>query len=209
MDTGPTLKEKQLAWAVAWQDHGDRTALSLLCQSVERLVKRDAGSMARGRRERFEELCAEFRLAVVEAASDFDRNRPNGFARLCGYYMQSRAFKVLQHDLSPATLPHRGTTRGQRVAIFGDDESVEVVQLMAPESYSEPSRALLHDAIDAAGLNAREWRALQRHAREESMEDLATIWGVTAARVGQIDRSARDKVRTVLQAKGLSLEDLL
>lgn len=209
MNAAPTLKEQQLAWAVAWQDRGDRAALASLCASVDRIVRKDAGRMARGRQERFEELCAEFRLAVVESASKFDRARPNGFAKLCGLNMQTRAFRVLQHDLSPATLPSRKTERGQRVAISGDDESGEVVQLTAPDAYSEPNRALLNDAIDAAGLNAREWRVLQRHAREESMEDLAGLWGVTPARVGQVDRAAREKVRAVLQAKGLSLEDLL
>lgn len=209
MDTGPTLKEQQLAWAVAWQDHGDRAALAQLCDSVEKLVKSMAGRMARGRRERFEELVGEFRLAVVEAANDFDRNRPNGFAMLCGFYMQSRAFRVMQHAISPATLPYRDTTHGQRVAVFGDDESEEVVQLTAPEPYEQLDLTLVAEAFHDANLSERERRALERHLNDESLEEVGALWGVTPSRVGQIERVAREKVRSALQAKGLELEDLL
>lgn len=209
MKTGPTLKEQQLAWAIAWQDHGDRAALARLCDSVEGIVVGRASDLARGNQARFEELHAEFRLAVVEAADQFDRSRPDGFKMLCRLLMKGRAYRVLQHDASPATMPERVVSWAPRVAVVGDDEGEEVAQLTAPEAYREADHRLLFEAVDAAGLNAREWRVLQRYARDETQEDLAGLWDCTKERVGQVEAGARAKVRRVLQAKGLEFEDLL
>lgn len=47
MNTAPTLKEQQLAWAVAWQDHGDRHALARLCESVEGFVIQQVAKRAK------------------------------------------------------------------------------------------------------------------------------------------------------------------
>lgn len=211
MNTGPTLKEQQLAWAIAWQDHGDRAALGRLCHSLEGVVIGRASDLARGNQARFEELCAEFRLAVVEAANLFDRERPDGFKMLCRLLMRGRAYTVIQHETSPATMPKRVVRSVPRVAVVGDDEGEEVASLVAPEAYSEgvPGAGVLQDAVDTARLTAKEWRALQRHLRDETQEQLAELWGCTEEAVQHHERSARAKVKRVLQAKGLSLEDLL
>lgn len=207
MNTGPTLKEQQLAWAIAWQDHGDRAALTRLCESVEGFVIRHSRKDAK-RYEQREELLAEYRLAVVEAAGVFDRNRPDGFLALCAFYMLPRRSRVYRHSYSPATVPERVWAPAMRIVV-DDAENTPHENLRAAQPYSEGDSSLVTDAIDAAGLSAREWRVLQRYARGETLEDLAKLWEVSPARAGQIEVGARAKVRRVLQARGLSLEDLL
>jgi len=152
MEQKPTLKEQQLAWAVAWQDHGDRAALTALCASVEGFVVNQARKFARTQ-DVFEELRAEYRLAVVEAAVKFDRSRPDGFVTLCGFYMQDAGRKVARHASSPATTPDKIVKKAQRVAIFGDDEGETGFQLWAPEAYSESASgwAAIEHAADVAG----------------------------------------------------------
>lgn len=209
MDTGPTLKEKQLAWAIAWQDHGDRAALALLCQSVEAYVVQQAGKRAFDQEMR-KELLAEYRLAVVEAAGLFDRERPEGFVSLCRFLMLNRSKQVYRHRSSPATVPEKVWAPAGRVAIVGQDDE-QTVDLVAPEPYAEstPGLDLVKRVADDAGLTAREWRAFQRHFRGESKMELAEIWGCTQAYVYQNEQSAFRKIRAALQARGLELEDLL
>lgn len=210
MDIGPTLKEQQLAWAVAWQDHGDRAALAKLCASVDGFVIQQAVKRARDDELR-EELLAEYRLAVVEAAGQFDRNRPEGFVRLCGYVMLDRTQRVFNQRVSPASLPPKVWHPARRVAISDDTEDEPTVSLAAPEEYSEdvPGAGVLHQAIDQAKLTAKEWRTIHRFLRGETQEDLGEIWGCAPQGVAYYEKTALEKIRRVLKAKGLVLEDLL
>jgi RNA polymerase sigma factor (sigma-70 family) len=205
MKTGPTLKEQQCAWAVAWQDQGDREALRLLCASVEGLVQSRARQCARNDETR-EELVAEFRLAVVEAAGRFDRSRPDGFAALCVFYMRSRARRLFSMLDSPASGPDTAVLRAPRVEV-GEEEGQ--VQILAEEPGPTPPRRLLDEVVSDANLTAREWRTLQRHFRDETIVDVARLFDCTPARVSQLEASARRKVRAHLDALGLGLDDFL
>lgn len=202
------LKSNQLAWAMAWQDHGDRGALALLCASVEPFVHKQAFRLAHDEEMRRELIC-EYRIGVIEAAGAFDRDRPGGFVALCGFHMGTRTKRVFQHRSSPASMPLNVKAPARRVPVDGDTDDGVVLQLPAPDAYEEPNRRGIEWLLDEAGLDAREARVMHRHLNEETLEDVAALWGVTWQRVRDIEQRAMKKVRAVCAARGLTLSDLL
>lgn len=122
-----------------------------------------------------------------------------------------RTRRVIHHRVSPATVPQKSWHPARRVAISDDTEDEPTVVLVAPDAYAEGVAGwdALRRIIDDCGLNAREWRVMQRHFRNETLGDVGALWGYTAERARQIEVDALTKLRRALKAKGLVLEDLL
>ena len=72
-------------------------------------------------------------------------------------------------------------------------------------------RVIHHQALEAIDLTARPWRPPMPTPSEAfcSFDEIAKELGCSKQRVQQIERQALRKVRFILEAKGLTAEDLL
>lgn len=209
------LKQNQHDWCVAWQDHGDRLALSALVDSVRPMAIGVAGKH-RVSEEVWDDLLAECTLAAVEAAGKYDRTRLGAaYAPLAAVHMRGRCRAALKLFVSPVTSSGRVklADAGRGVALLADhEEGEEGVVLAAPEIERAPVErpAALEGLFSAAGLDDRECYILGRFARgEKNAEACAQRLGVSLTRIGQLERRALAKVRAVAEQRGLELQDLL
>lgn len=205
-------QQQQYDWAVAWQDHGDRAALTLLVASVDPLAFRIAGRF-KNNRALFEEALSDCRLAAVQAASSFDRSRPAGYVTLCCFLMRDAIRGAAKNSTAPVTVPRRAKARAVSVSILSEPEPGVVGVVLAAEEGVRPDpglRNVLCALMDAAGLTARERSILEgRHLREYSLAEMAAARGFSRERVGQIEQAGLTKLREAAARSGLSLQDLL
>lgn len=204
-----TLKEKQCAWAVAWQDHGDRAALAALVDSMRGLCV-SVANKHQVSSEIWRDLMAECQVATMEAAGKFDRTRADGFSTLAVFMMYGRCRTALKRFVSPvSSSAHIALADAGSGITIDDGEEGVVLRAPVVDPFADQGLGLLPVLIQEAGLDDRQHDVLGRHARGETLEAVGIRWGVGATRVGQIEKVALGLVRAAAERRGLELRDLL
>lgn len=203
---GENLKRQQCAWAVAWQDHGDRLAFDRLIDSVSGLARFISRKYA-VHPSMSDDLMSEALCGAVEAAEGFDRSIPDGYAGLAGLHMHGRCRDFTRRYMSPVTSSCKIGPKGHAVPLISDCD--KGVDLAVDEPDEGPNAAVLARLIDDAGLDARERDIVFRFLHNEPIAVLEQRFHISRTRVGQIQTEAFGKIRAAAERQGLELSDLL
>ena len=104
--------DEELDLIKRWQDHGDERALDRLCRKFDRTAIRFGNEAANGKPELHDDLVQQARMALVEAARRFDRNRGTRFYTYAVWWIRSYVKEaVREHTAQGKTgLGGRGRT---------------------------------------------------------------------------------------------------
>jgi len=201
--TGPNCAgTKTTPEEVAQAKGGDRNATDKIVRDNQGLVYSIVKKYARPHEAGYDDLAQEGNIGLMKAIESFDPEKGTNFSTHAYWKIKGQVSLGARRARRSGQRERPTDFRGKKGEDIGPAEKVEV---------KGPGADELKAAI--AKLDPREQEIVQRSwgvgATYQTAEDIGKKLGITKQRVGQIEKKAREKLRSSLSTNARKLMDRL